>query len=60
MNVIQIHISVIEPSFDILLFQDFWRFAQICKKFAAYELKIVFAIVSEQVASLKMSSDKIR
>ena len=22
--------SIIEPSFDIVLFQDFWRFAQIC------------------------------
>ena len=28
------------------LFQYFWRFAQICKKFAAFALKIVFVIVS--------------
>ena len=27
---------------------DFWKFAQICKKFAAYDQKIVFDIVSEQ------------
>ena len=27
---------------------DFWRFTQICKKFAAVACKIVFVIVSEQ------------
>ena len=34
------------------LFQYFWRFAQICKKFAAFERKIVFFIVSEQFYSI--------
>ena len=29
-------------------FKDFWRFTQICKKFAAFARKIVFVIVSEQ------------
>ena len=38
--------SIIKPSFDIELFQYFWKFTQICKKFAAYERKIVFVIVS--------------
>ena len=33
--------SIIKPSFDIILFQDLHRCAQICKKFAAYEGKIV-------------------
>ena len=37
--------SRVKPSFDMPLFQYFWRFTQICKKFAAYERKIVFVIV---------------
>ena len=40
--------SIIKPTFDIISFQDFWRFAQICKKFAAFARKIVFVIFSEQ------------
>ena len=40
--------SIIKPSIDMALFQYFWRFAQICKKFAAFARKIVFVIVSEQ------------
>ena len=40
--------SIINPSFDMTLFQYFWRFTQICKKFAAFARKIVFFIVSEQ------------
>ena len=40
--------SIIKPTFDIILFQDFWRFTEICKKFAAFARKIVFVIVSEQ------------
>ena len=32
--------------FDMAVFQYFWRFAQICKKLAAYAHKIVFVIVS--------------
>ena len=40
--------SIIKPSFDMALFQYFWRFTQICKKFAAFARKIVFVIVSEQ------------
>ena len=38
--------SIIKPSFDMTLFQYFWRFTQICKKFAAFAHKIVFVIVS--------------
>ena len=41
-------ISKLETSFDMALFKYFWRFAQIYKKRAAYERKIVFLIVSEQ------------
>ena len=40
--------SVIKPSIDMTLFQYFWRFTQICKKFAAFALKIVFVIVSDK------------
>ena len=40
--------SIIKPSIDMNLFQYFWRFTQICKKFAAFARKIVFVIVSEQ------------
>ena len=40
--------SIIKPSIDMKLFQYFWRFAQICKKFAAFERKMVFLMVSEQ------------
>ena len=42
--------SIIKPKFDIIdiLFQDFWRFAQSCKKLAAFARKIVFVIVFEQ------------
>jgi hypothetical protein len=38
--------SILKPSFDMALFQYFWRFAQICKKFAAFPRKIIFVIVS--------------
>ena len=38
--------SVIKPSICTTLFQYFWRFTQICKKFAAFAHKIVFVIVS--------------
>ena len=34
------------------LFQYFWKFTQICKKFAPYERKIVFVIVFEQFCEL--------
>jgi hypothetical protein len=40
--------SKIKPSIDMTLFQYFWRFTQICKKFAAFAGKIVFVIASEQ------------
>ena len=40
--------SLFKPSFNIKLFQYFWRFSQICKKFAVFARKIVFVIVSEQ------------
>ena len=33
--------SVIKPSIDMTLFQYFWKFTQICKKFAAFACKIV-------------------
>ena len=45
-------ISILEPSFDMALFQYFWRFAQICKKFSAFAHKIIFVIVSEQFCEL--------
>ena len=48
-----IYYLILEPSFDMALFQFFWRFAKICKKFAALECKIVFVIVSEQFFELR-------
>ena len=49
-------ISILEPSFDMTLFHYFWRFAQICKKFAAFARKIVFVIFS--VVKLCRSNNK--
>ena len=46
MNETDPYFTVIKPSFDIALFQYFCKFTQICKKFAAYERRIVFVIVS--------------
>ena len=37
--------SKTEPTFDIALLQYFWKFTQICMKFAGYERKIDFVIV---------------
>ena len=45
--------SILKPSFDIIMFQDFWKVAQICKKFVAFERKIVFVIVSAQFCKLR-------
>ena len=57
-----IQLNLHEPSFDMSLFQYFWRFAQICKKFAAFEHKIVcycfWTILGEQLAKLFRNNNK--
>ena len=38
-------ILILQPSFGMALFQYFWSFTQIWKKFAVYECKFVFVTV---------------
>ena len=52
--------SILEPSFDMTLFQYFLRFAHICKKFAAFERTIVFVIVSKQFYYREREIPKIK